>query len=107
MVFIFSNLWGNRLGARFAKRYTNPEKDNPYFCRIMRQAGTVAVMCPTMSLAASILFNIILGGSSLLSLPAIWIGTLIKNFPMAFFWNMFAAAPFSHWLFGKIFPDRG
>lgn len=34
-------------------------------------------------------------------------GTLIKNFPIAFFWNMFAAAPFSHWLFGKIFPDRG
>ena len=72
----------------------------------MRQAGTVAVMCPTMSLVASVLFNIILGDSSVIQLPAIWIGTLLKNFPMAFFWNMFAAAPFTHWLFGKIFRER-
>ena len=101
-VFLFSNLWGNRLGAAFAARHTDPEKDNPYFCRIMRQAGTDAVMCPTMSLVASSLFNIILAGASPVNLPAIWAGTLIKNFPMAFFWNMFAAAPFSHWLFGRL-----
>ena len=29
----------------------------------MRQGGTVAVMCPTMSLVASILFNVILAGA--------------------------------------------
>ena len=29
--------------------------------------------------------------------------TLIKNFPMAFFWNMFAAAPFTNWACGKLF----
>ena len=34
-VFIFSGLWGNRIGASFARRHTDPEKDNPYFCRIM------------------------------------------------------------------------
>ncbi|MEI3221529.1 MAG: hypothetical protein V8S01_05750 [Dorea sp.] len=31
------------------------------------------------------------------------VGTVLKNGPMAFFWNMFAAAPFSHWLFQRIF----
>ena len=102
-VFLFSNLWGNRIGAGFAAKVCDPAKDNPYFCRIMRQAGTIAIMCPTMSLVASILFNVILAGQPLLQLPAIWVGTLFKNFPMAFFWNMFAAAPFTHWLFGKIF----
>lgn len=102
-VIIFSNLWGNRLGARFAQRHTDPDKDNPYFIRIMRQAGTVAVMCPTMSLVASILFNVILAGNSIFQLPAIWVGTVLKNFPMAFFWNMFAAAPFTHLVFGLIF----
>lgn len=61
-------------------------------------------MCPTMSLAASILFNLILGDAPLTQLPALWIGTLLKNFPMAFFWNMFAAAPFTHWVMGKLFP---
>ena len=105
-VFLTSNLWGNRVGAVFAARYTNPEKDNPYFCRVMRQAGTVAVMCPTMSMIASILFNVILAHQPLYNLPAIWVGTVIKNFPMAFFWNMFAAAPFTHWVFGKIYPEN-
>lgn len=105
-VLLFSNLWGNRLGAAFAARHCTPQKDNPYICRILRQAGTVAVMCPTMSLVASILFNVILGGSSAAQLPAIWLGTLIKNFPMAFFWNMFAAAPFTHWIFGKLFSNQ-
>ena len=47
--------------------------------------------------------DIILAGQPPTQLPAIWVGTVIKNFPMAFFWNMFAAAPFSRWLFGKIF----
>jgi hypothetical protein len=111
LVFIFSNLWGNRIGAGFAERHTDITKDNPYFCLLMRQAGTVGIMCPTMSLAASILFNIIFAGNPLSQLPAIWVGTVIKNFPMAFFWNMFAAAPFTHWIFGVIFnvkhPEDG
>ncbi len=103
LVFLFSNLWGNRMGATFAAKHTNPEKDNPYFCMLMRQAGTVAIMCPTMSLVASILFNVILAGQPLTELPAIWVGTVLKNFPMAFFWNMFAAAPFTRWFFGVLF----
>lgn len=103
IVFIVSNLWGNRVGAAFAKKYTNPEKDNPYFCRIMRQAGTVAIMCPSMSLVATFLFSIILGGRPVSDFFVIWVGTVLKNFPMAFFWNMFAAAPFTHWICGKLF----
>lgn len=104
-VILFSNLWGNRIGAIFAARHCDPKKDNPYFCQVMRQAGTVAVMCPTMSLVASILFNVIMAGMPITQLPAIWVGTIIKNFPMAFFWNMFAAAPFTHWLFNRLFHD--
>ena len=103
IVIIVSELWGNRLGARFAAKVSDPQRDNPYFCRLMRQAGTVSVMCPTMSLAATIIFSMILGGAPVWQLPAIWAGTLIKNFPMAFFWNMFAAAPFTNWVCGKLF----
>ncbi|MDD6620620.1 MAG: DUF2798 domain-containing protein [Eubacteriales bacterium] len=106
IVFIFSNLWGNKIGAKFANKHCNPEKDNPYFCRLMRQAGTVAIMCPTMSLVASILFNIILGGASIYNLPAIWVGTVIKNFPMAFFWNMFAASGLTRFIFNLIFRKQ-
>ncbi len=105
-VYVFSSLWGNRMGARFMQRHSDPERDNPYFCQLMRQAGTIAVMCPTMSLVASILFNVILAGEAVWQLPAIWVGTVLKNFPMAFFWNMFAAAPFSRWAFGKLFSRK-
>ena len=62
IVFIVSNLVGNRAGAAFMAKYCAPDKDNPYFCRVMRQAGTILVMCPLMSLIASILFQVILGG---------------------------------------------
>ena len=103
LVFLFSNLWGNRVGAGFAARVSDPQRDNPYFCRLMRQAGTVFIMCPTMSLVATIIFSVILGGAPLWQLPAIWVGTFMKNFPMAFFWNMFAAAPFTNWLCGRLF----
>lgn len=52
IVFVVSNLWGNRIGGAFARKYTNPKR---------------------------------------------------TNLPMAFFWTMFAAAPFTHWICGKMF----
>lgn len=103
LVILFSSLWGNRLGAAFAARHCDPEKDNPYICRLLRQAGTVMVMCPTMSFVAAVLFKIIMAGMPVSQLPAIWVGTVLKNFPMAFFWNMFAAAPFTNWVCAKLF----
>ena len=105
-VFLFSNLWGNRAGAAFMARHCDVQKDSPYFCQLMRQAGTIAVMCPTMSMVASILFNVILAHQSVTQLGAIWVGTVLKNFPMAFFWNMFAAAPFTRCVFGLLFPNN-
>lgn len=102
IVLIVSNLWGNRLGARFTRRRCDPARDNPYFCQLLRQGGTVAVMCPTMSLIASILFQVVLGDAPLTCLPLIWLGTVLKNFPMAFFWNFFFAAPLCHWAVGLL-----
>lgn len=103
IVFVISNLWGNRLGARFAARHCDPTCDNAYLCRLFRQGGTVAVMCPSMSLIASLLFSVWMGGAPWTHLPVIWVGTVLKNFPMAFFWNFFAAAPFTHWICSHLF----
>lgn len=105
IVFVISELLGNRIGARFMTRHTAPE-DPPYFRQLMRQAGTVAFMCPMMSLIASILFNVILAHHTFIDLPVIWIGTVLKNFPMAFFWNMFAAAPLTRIVFSTLFQRR-
>ncbi len=106
-VFIFSNLWGNRPGAGLAGRLVDPKRDNPFLCTLVRSGCTVLVMCPTMSLVASILFNVVLAGDSPVQLPAIWVGTLIKNFPMALLWNLFATGPVSRLLFAKLFSRVG
>ena len=105
-VFLFSNLWGNRIGEKLSSKITDPEKDNPFFVMIMRQSCTVMVMCPTMSLVASVLFNVILAKQSIVNLPAIWVGTVIKNFPMALCWNLFYAAPFTRLVFRLIYRNR-
>lgn len=106
-VELFSCLFGNRLGGYMASRYVDPQRDNAFLCRCTRQACTVMVMCPTMSLVAAILFNVILAGNPISQLPAIWVGTVIKNFPMAFFWNMFGAPPLSRLLIRTVFAGVG
>ena len=84
-VFLFSNLWGNCLGAAFAARHCDPQKDNPYLCRLLRQAGTVAVMCPAMSLVASILFNVDSGRSTCQPAAFYLGGNLFKESPHGVF----------------------
>lgn len=106
LVIVISSLWGNKAGARFAAKHCDPTSDNPYFCQLMRQVGTIAFMCPAMSLVATLLFHYILGDAALVQLPFLWIGTVLRNFPMAFFWNMFAAAPFTHWLAHRLFQEE-
>lgn len=106
-VFIFSNLWGNRIGHALAARIIRPETDNPFFITLVISGCTVLIMCSTMSLVASILFNLILAHASVAQLPAIWVGTVLKNFPMALLWNLFAAGPLSRLIFRRIFRREG
>lgn len=105
-VFIFSNLWGNRIGAELSSKLINTDIDNPFFCLLVRSGCTVLIMCPTISFVASILFNLVLGSANPVNLPAIWVGTIIKNFPMALLWNIFAAGPCSRFLFRKLCIER-
>ncbi len=104
-VFIFSNLWGNRIGHKIANKIIRPEQDNPFFITLMISGCTVLIMCPTMSMIAAILFNLILAGAPVSQLPAIWIGTLLKNFPMALLWNLFGAGPLTRLVFRKFFSE--
>lgn len=100
-VIALSELFGTKIGNRFMETHTR-ENDSPYFKQLMRQAGTVGVMCPGMSFVATVLFFYILGDASIIQFPSLYVGTLFKNFPMAFFWNMYAAAPFTRFLFARI-----
>lgn len=105
-VFLFSSLWGNRIGHGLAAKIIDPKKDNPLFCTLVISGCTVLIMCPTMSAVAAILFNILLGGASVSQIPAIWIGTVLKNFPMALLWNLFAAGPLTRFVFRRLFAEK-
>lgn len=56
-VFLFSNLWGTRGGASLAKRLIDPKRDSAFVQGTIRSCCTVLIMCPTMSLVASILLT--------------------------------------------------
>ena len=103
VVYLVSTFIGNPLGGKLASKYFNYEQDNAYTCRLARQFFTVNIMCPLMSLIATILFNIILGGLPITNIFICFIGTFLKNIPIAFCWNFFVAAPFTHWLFRTIY----
>ena len=105
-VFLFSSLWGNRIGHGLAAKIIDAKKDNPFFCTLVISGCTVLIMCPTMSAVAAILFNIILGGAPAAQFPAIWIGTVLKNFPMALLWNLFAAGPLTRFVFRRLFAEK-
>lgn len=105
--FVCREPQGKRGGEELAARLTDPKRDSAFIQGTIRSCCTVLIMCPTMSLVASILFNVILAGMPVAQLPAIWVGTLIKNFPMALLWNLFAAGPVSRLVFAKCFSRVG
>ena len=96
LVFILANLWGAPCGAALAAGLGRPGS------RLLRQLGTVAAMCPAMSLVAALLFNVIPGQQPLTQLPALWLTTFLRNLPMALGWSLLAAAPFARWLAGRL-----
>ena len=104
-VFLFSNLWGNRIGRALAARICRTE-DGPFLHTVFVSGCTVLIMCPTMSAVAAVLFSVILGGGSWSQLPAYWVGTVLKNFPMALLWNLFAAGPVTRLQFRRLFARQ-
>ncbi|MCD7741546.1 MAG: hypothetical protein LUI06_05035 [Ruminococcus sp.] len=105
-VFVLSEAFGNRIGHALAARITDDEKDSRFVKTLFTGGCTVLIMCPSMSLVAAILFSVILGGAPISQLPALWAGTLMKNFPMALLWNIFAAAPLTRLSFRLIFRRK-
>ena len=58
--------------------------------------------CPMMSFIATILFN---GGFNS-QIFATFCELVVRNFPMAFFWQLFVAGPLVRFIFGKIFREN-
>lgn len=99
--FILEMLVAGPLSKKLAFRFVTPGKDKPIFIILAISAMTVCLMCPMMSLLATVLFKGV--DAQLLSR---WLQTAAINFPMALCWQIFFAGPFVRWIFGLLFKEK-
>lgn len=99
--FVLEMLIAGPLSKKLAFRMVTPGKDKMILVILAISAMTVCLMCPMMSLAATILFK---GVDS--QLPAKWIQLTVMNFPMALCWQIFIAGPLVRGGFRRIFAEK-
>ena len=80
----------------------NPEQTNPVFIILSISICSVWMMCPLMSLAATILFK----GGFQKEMISIWLQTTAFNYPMAAFWQLLVAGPLVRAIFGLMFKNK-
>ena len=98
VAFILDFFLYGSLSKKLAFRIVNPAEDKPIMIILAISSITVCLMCPSMSLAATLLFKN--AGTEFI---AVWLQTTALNFPMAFFWQIFFAGPLVRKIFGGIF----
>lgn len=99
--FVLEMCIAGPLSKKLAFRFVTPGKDKPMFVILAISAMTVCLMCPLMSLCATLLFK----GIDI-QLFSNWIQTSALNFPMALCWQIFFAGPFVRWVFGLMFNRK-
>jgi hypothetical protein len=100
IAILLDMLLAGPLAKRFTFKIFNPAETKPIFIILSISVFSVILMCPMMSLAATILFK---GGLLQSEVVSIWIKTTIMNFPMAFFWQLCFAGPVVRKIFALIF----
>ena len=76
-------------------------KDRQIVIVLAISAMIVCIMCPVMSLIATVLFKN--AGANVI---ATWFETTFFNFPVALFWQIFYCGPCIRFIFGKLFPEK-
>ena len=99
--FLLEMFLAGPLAKKLAFSIADPGKDRQIVVILVVSAMTVCIMCPLMSLIATLLFK---GVDS--QVVAKWLQTTVLNFPMAFCWQIFFAGPFVRWIFRHLFKDK-
>jgi len=99
--FLLETLLVGRLANMLAFRAVNPAEEKPYVVMTAIICSTVCLMCPMMSFIATILYNGINA-----EFFANWMQKVVRNFPLAFFSQLFFIQPFVRFLFGTIYRNR-
>ena len=100
--FVLDTFIAGPIAKKKAAKLVNPKRDNPFMMVLAISVFSVLFMCPMMSFVATILFKGAWGPEVI----AVWLETTVKNFPMAFFWQLMIAGPLVRGIFGKIFAEK-
>ena len=89
IAFVLEFFLIGRVAQKLAFRLVRPERDAPVLITTTISGVIVCLMCPIMSLVASLLFNF----SSWSEAFARWVQIWFCNFPMALLYQLFFAGP--------------
>lgn len=93
-----SSLWWNGLAHKLAFTFMRPD-DRPQFISYAISFCICCVMCPVMSLIATVLFK------EQLSF-AVWVQTWGMNLPCALLWQLCYCGPFVRLVFRTLFRQK-
>jgi hypothetical protein len=94
VAFVLEFFFVGKIAKMLAFRTVDVKTAHPYHITLAISSVTVAIMCPLMSLVATILFKD--AGSEFVS---VWLQTTAFNFIMAFVWQIFYAGPLVRLIF--------
>ena len=97
IAIVLELLFVGKLAQILAFRFVTPGKDPMIMIILAVSAMSVCLMCPLMSLAATLLFKN--AGAEFI---AVWFQTTAMNFPMALCWQIFFAGPLVRNIFGFV-----
>lgn len=100
--FILDMLIAGPIAKKVTFRLFNPQKDNPIFIVLSISVCSIWLMCPMMSLVATIAFK----GGIQKEVISIWLQTTALNYPMATFWQLLFAGPLVRKVFSLLFPQK-
>lgn len=100
VAFVLEMFVVERLAKMLAFRLVTPD-DKPIFILLAISSMIVCLMCPMMSLVATILFKN--PGKEII---ALWFQTTVLNFPMALCWQIFFAGPLVRLIFRTVFRAK-
>ena len=97
---------GQPLSFKLASKVFNPQTTHPVLFECAIISATVALMCPSMSFIAALIYYPYYSGFNFLTLLANWLKLVCFNFPFAFFTQVFFIQPFVRMFFKLIFVRK-
>lgn len=101
IAFVLDFFIVSKLAFACASRMVDFRNCHPFSMILAISVASIALMCPLMSFAATLLFKN--AGSQFI---AVWIETTAMNFPAAFFLQLIYVGPLVRFIFRHIFPEK-